>query len=74
LWWGIREDLQDLEIDGRVIELRISKEWDWRAFRVETSGGCCEHGNELLESGNCGESLTTGGVLSFFRRRLIDAV
>jgi len=55
LWWGSRKHVLDLEIDGRVIELRISKEWDWRAFRVETSGGCCEHGNELLELINCGE-------------------
>jgi len=56
-----------------TIKLRISKEWDWRTFREETSGGCCEHGNELLESVNCGEVLTTWAVLSFFRRRLLDA-
>lgn len=59
LWWGSRKQLIDLEVDGRIIELRTSKELDWRAFRVETSGGCCEHGHELLKSVNCGEVLTT---------------
>jgi hypothetical protein len=74
LWWGSRKHLLDLEIDGRVIKLRISKEWDWRAFRAVTSGRGCEHGNELLESVNCAEVLTTWAVLSFFRRRLLDEV
>jgi len=59
LWWESRKHLLDLEVDVRAIALRISKEWDWRAFRVETSGGCCEHDNELLELINCGEILTT---------------
>jgi len=55
--------LEDPGIDGRIILRRIFRKWDGEAwtefvwFRIGTSGGLCECGNEPSGSIKCGEFL-----------------
>jgi len=52
-WWGnLREidHLEDQGIEGRIILRWIFRLWD---------EGTCKHGNEYLDSTQCGNFLTT---------------